>query len=278
MARGRPPTTHSAYLKKLRLGVTVVKVSNPEAQAARMRLDVAPTLAAAQAGHSQVVLEASAAALDEGAVPLWQQGDVTLQTRQKMDARASLRTDRKVRGSLQRLWECAQRSYGSDDPFGATTIAFEGYAAIMQEATFKEAVVGFKSDTGQLKRWLVELDRMRIAGTERNLHVDSKTLKNQLMPITTKGLDKCRGLLLQVARDRCVASLQEYQQRMRDLGEQPRSLRDFADYCDNVNKVRTRVGLTLTLSLSLPLPLTLTLTLTSPSPSLSPSPSPSPSP
>ena len=41
-----------------------------------------------------------------------------------------------------------------------------------------------------------------------------------------------------MARDRCVASLQEYQQRMRDLGEQPRSLRDFADYCDSLNRVK----------------------------------------
>eukprot|EP00966_Prymnesium_polylepis_P111971 2590008-Prymnesium_polylepis.1 len=29
-----------------------------------------------------------------------------------------------------------------------------------------------------------------------------------------------------------------YQQRMRDLGEQPRSLRDFADYCENLNQVK----------------------------------------
>ena len=116
---------------------------------------------------------------------------------------------------------------------------FEAYADRMHgNESFKETVVAFKADMAQLNKWFRELDRMRIAGTERNLHVDSKTLKNTLTPITQRSLDKCRGLLLQVARDRCVASLQEYQQTMRDLGEQPRSLRDFADYVDNVNRVR----------------------------------------
>ena len=90
----------------------------------------------------------------------------------------------------------------------------------------------------QLNRWYKDLERMKLAGTERNLHVDSKTLKNFLAPITQKALDKCRGLLLQCARDQCVETLQIYQQRMRDLGEQPRSLRDFADYVDHLDRVR----------------------------------------
>ena len=116
---------------------------------------------------------------------------------------------------------------------------FDGYSERMHAMTsFKEVVVTLKSDMGQLNKWFKDLDRMRISGTERNLHVDSKTLKNLLIPITQKALDKCRGLLLQVARDNCVEALQAFQQRIRDLGEQPRTLRDFADYCDNLNRVR----------------------------------------
>ena len=63
--------------------------------------------------------------------------------------------------------------------------------------------------------------------------------------VTQRALDKCRGLLLQVARDNNAEALALYQQRIRDLGEQPRSLRDFADYCDNLNAVRAeaRLGL-----------------------------------
>ena len=75
-------------------------------------------------------------------------------------------------------------------------------------------------DISQLNKWFKDLDRMKMHGQERNLYVDSKTLKNSLMPVTQRGLEKCRGLLQQVARDRCVHSLQEHQHKMRDLGEQ----------------------------------------------------------
>ena len=115
---------------------------------------------------------------------------------------------------------------------------FEAYAARQHTQSFKETAASFKSDMAQLNKWFRDLDRMRMSGTERNLHVDSKTLKNTLVPITQRALEKCRGLLLQVSRDQCLETLQMYQQRMRDLGEQPRSLRDFADYCENLNQVR----------------------------------------
>lgn len=41
----------------------------------------------------------------------------------------------------------------------------------------------------------------------------------------------------QVARDQCLETLQLFNQRLRDLAEQPRTLRDFADYCENLNQV-----------------------------------------
>jgi dynein heavy chain len=116
---------------------------------------------------------------------------------------------------------------------------FEEYADKLQSSlTFNQVVQAFKGDMAQLSRWYKELERMKLAGTERNLHVDSKTLKNSLAPITQKALDKCRSLLLQVARDQCVETLQAYQQKIRDLSEQPRSLRDFADYCESLNRVK----------------------------------------
>ena len=35
-----------------------------------------------------------------------------------------------------------------------------------------------------------------------------------------------------------MESLQQYSLKIREIGEQPRSLRDFADYCDVVNSAR----------------------------------------
>jgi dynein heavy chain len=116
---------------------------------------------------------------------------------------------------------------------------FEAYAEKMSSNyTFAQVVQAFKGDMHQLNRWYKELERMKLSGTVGNLHMESKTLKNSLAPVTQKALDKCRGLLLQCARDQCVETLQLFQQRTRDLGEQPRSLREFADYCDKLNCVR----------------------------------------
>jgi len=115
---------------------------------------------------------------------------------------------------------------------------FDAYAEKQATATVAETFAAFKNDTGQLNRWSRELDRMKLFGTERNLLIDSKTLKNALVPVTTRALDKCRSLLLTVARDRAANSLHEYTTKMRDLTEQPRSLRDFADHCEMVNMIK----------------------------------------
>jgi dynein heavy chain, axonemal len=116
---------------------------------------------------------------------------------------------------------------------------FDAYAERQQEGTsFKETVQAFKTDMGQIKKWVIDLEKMKTSGTERNLHVDTKTLKNGLMPICQETLNKCRTLLLSVAREFCAEALASYQMRIRDLSEQPRSLRDFADYCDNLNRIR----------------------------------------
>ena len=60
---------------------------------------------------------------------------------------------------------------------------FEAYADQLQtNLTFNQVVLAFKGDMAQLNRWYKELERMKLAGTERNLHVDSKTLKNSSLP------------------------------------------------------------------------------------------------
>ena len=68
---------------------------------------------------------------------------------------------------------------------------------------------------------------MRLAGQERNLHVDSKTLKNALAPITQRR-STSRGLL-QVAREQCLETLQVFQ---RGCATPAPRCSEFADYCD----------------------------------------------
>eukprot|EP00965_Chrysotila_dentata_P227593 6196109-Pleurochrysis_carterae.AAC.1 len=74
---------------------------------------------------------------------------------------------------------------------------FDAYAAMQFAASFKDTVTNFKRDMAQLNKWYRDLDRMKMFGFERNLHIDSKTLKNTLLPVTQRALDRCRTLLLQ---------------------------------------------------------------------------------
>ena len=78
---------------------------------------------------------------------------------------------------------------------------FEAYAEVQFNASFRDTVANFTSDMRQLSKWYKDLDKgMKVAGSERNLNIDSKGLKSHLVTVTQRALDRCRGLLLQVAR------------------------------------------------------------------------------
>ena len=127
--------------------------------------------------------------------------------------------------------------YRAIHEFGETW-DFDAYSEAQAAATVQDAVATFRDDTAKLNRWYRDLDRMKLFGAERNLQINSKTLKNSLIPVTTRVLDNLRGLLLAVGRDRATASLSEYSSKARDLGEQPRQLADFAGHCETVAQIK----------------------------------------
>ena len=77
---------------------------------------------------------------------------------------------------------------------------FDAYAERQQEGTsFKETVQAFKTDMGQINSWLKDLEKFKISNNERNLQVESRTLKADLTAICQESLNKCRTLLVSVA-------------------------------------------------------------------------------
>lgn len=62
------------------------------------------------------------------------------------------------------------------------------------------------------------------------LYVESKTLRNSLMPIALNTLDSIKGLLLDMARDSCRIVLQDMQERIAMLQVRPVVLDDFVAY------------------------------------------------
>ena len=114
---------HNDYLRKLRIGVKHMGA-----------------LALSQA-HGRIKI---ASQTDEGVIfnveneeeasqlEMWQQGDASLQTREKMAQRADLRRDRRVRAVLQMVWEAAHMSYGGDGDPMAMSLGFQGYSEMMK--------------------------------------------------------------------------------------------------------------------------------------------------
>lgn len=63
-----------------------------------------------------------------------------------------------------------------------------------------------------------------------SLYVESKTLRNALLPITQNTLESIKGLLLGMARDSCINALQDITDRVTVLMERPAALEDFMAY------------------------------------------------
>eukprot|EP00201_Polytomella_parva_P020499 CAMPEP_0175042260 /NCGR_PEP_ID=MMETSP0052_2-20121109/2450_1 /TAXON_ID=51329 ORGANISM="Polytomella parva, Strain SAG 63-3" /NCGR_SAMPLE_ID=MMETSP0052_2 /ASSEMBLY_ACC=CAM_ASM_000194 /LENGTH=3805 /DNA_ID=CAMNT_0016305023 /DNA_START=33 /DNA_END=11446 /DNA_ORIENTATION=+ len=87
-----------------------------------------------------------------------------------------------------------------------------------------------RRDMYKQREWRIELDRMKISNLVGCLYVDSKSLRNDLMPITLQTLDKIKLLLLTMARDTCLNVLEDVQSRISLLQARPTSLDEFMAY------------------------------------------------
>ena len=120
----------SAYMDKLRAGVkhqeSVMRALGAKSQAAIAAEEAERWLAS---GDVVTTVE-SRAELEE--LEMWQQGDASLSTREKMLERQALRHDRRVLEALQAFWEAAQRSMQSGGDASASTLHKEGHAIMLR--------------------------------------------------------------------------------------------------------------------------------------------------
>ena len=120
---------HSEYIQKLRKGVKgspAVAAFNLHANA-RRATDEAHQLMAAGGIVTSVD---DAAELEK--VEYWQQGDASLATKEKMEARQALRHHKVVLEALQMYWEAAQRSLHSGGDPSANELHQEGHALMLR--------------------------------------------------------------------------------------------------------------------------------------------------
>eukprot|EP00899_Mesostigma_viride_P020786 jgi/Mesvir1/28709/Mv19680-RA.1 len=88
----------------------------------------------------------------------------------------------------------------------------------------------FRADMARQKDWRNDLERMKIANVIGVLHVDSKSLRNLLMPITSRTLENIKGLLLTRARAVTLTTLAAFTARVKALQERPTGLDEFVAF------------------------------------------------
>ena len=119
---------YSRYLQKLRCGHVAMKslsVALGERQASEAAQRVEAILAK---GHVQLEVDEDHAQKG-GAVPLWQQGNAALNTKDAIHARFQLRRHQLVLNALHTFWEAVRRSVqsgGDPDQQLQPTLKFDG--------------------------------------------------------------------------------------------------------------------------------------------------------
>ncbi|MCO5581018.1 hypothetical protein L7F22_034894 [Adiantum nelumboides] len=94
----------------------------------------------------------------------------------------------------------------------------------------KRTVRQYREELARQREWRIDLKKMRIGCVIGVLHVDSKSLRNSLLPITTRTLDVIKGLLLAAAREETLLVLAKFQERIHALCARPADLDGFVEF------------------------------------------------
>ena len=118
------------YLQTLRAGAkhadSVIRALGTNTQTARLVEDAQRALES----HDVVATVETAEELEK--LEMWQQGDISLATEEKLKERQALRYDRRVLEQLQRFWEAAQNSIQSSGDDSADSLNQEGHAIMLR--------------------------------------------------------------------------------------------------------------------------------------------------
>ena len=129
LRRGGSVQQHSGYIDKLRTGV--------KGMGALVAFDIKASTRTARVEAEQLldaggVVTSVDDAADLEKTEYWQQGDASLATKEKMEARQALRYNKLVLAALQLYWEAAQRSLHSGGDPSANELHQEGHALMLR--------------------------------------------------------------------------------------------------------------------------------------------------
>ncbi|KAL3689708.1 hypothetical protein R1sor_016017 [Riccia sorocarpa] len=97
-------------------------------------------------------------------------------------------------------------------------------------AAEKHSVRQYREELARQREWRIDLEKMRTANVVGILHVDSRSLRNTLVPITVRTLELIKGLLVANAKKDALVALAAFQERTKQLDVRPTDLNDFVEY------------------------------------------------
>ena len=135
--KGGPISSHDRYMAKLRAGARLEGGGVLHMMGVKTRVKDAKEMA-----QSGLVMTAVESEKELAKLEMWQQGDVSLATEEKVRERQALRHDRRVLEALQAFWEAAQRSLHSGGDPNANDLHQEGHA-IMLRRIYRVMIKGY---------------------------------------------------------------------------------------------------------------------------------------
>lgn len=90
----------------------------------------------------------------------------------------------------------------------------------------------FAAELTKFREWTVSLEKIQTSSTRGILFIDSKSLKNSLIPIPARAMSDLKGLLGNMAADRTQRLLDLFRNSIKSLASEPVSLEEFVDFVE----------------------------------------------
>jgi len=102
------------------------------------------------------------------------------------------------------------------------------------------SVGSLKDEMQQIASWEKELEKMRARQTCGTLEVESRKLKQVLVPMMLEKMEALKGLVKSLARAKCKEQLNKYKGRIARLTQRPQHLKEFAGQVEAVDALRSQ--------------------------------------
>ena len=96
--------------------------------------------------------------------------------------------------------------------------------------TKERDLTSYRADMNRQRDWKVMIERLKIGQVVGVLNVDSRPLRNSLLPITSKTIDDIKAMLLDSAREEAAKVLASYHELNTKLSMRPEALDDFVQF------------------------------------------------